>query len=107
MRQPPETLAAILARRPWVATTPDQPTFLTAALTALHARDDLTARTPTPTGPPDAAPATRQPAPPVPGPPAVRSTRPTDTPASHRRRAPWNPASEHPQPPDGGAADRP
>ncbi|WP_052710807.1 hypothetical protein [Pseudofrankia sp. DC12] len=43
MRQHHDTLATALACRPWLATIPDQPKHVTAALTAIHAPHDLAA----------------------------------------------------------------
>ncbi|WP_045876460.1 hypothetical protein [Pseudofrankia sp. DC12] len=54
MRHPQHILTELLARRSWLPTTPDQPAFITAALTALHAPNDLAALAATATGPPTA-----------------------------------------------------
>jgi hypothetical protein len=78
MRQPHDTLTAILAQRPWVTTTPDQPMFLTAALTALHAPSALAALTTDPTHP---APPLTQAIPATPDPATPRLRALPDTPA--------------------------
>ncbi|MBL7498777.1 hypothetical protein I6A84_10050 [Frankia sp. CNm7] len=41
MRHPPAELDAMLARRPWLATSPDQPAFVAAALAARYAARDV------------------------------------------------------------------
>lgn len=45
LRQTPAALTALLARRPWIPTHPDQPHTITAALAAQYAPTELTAPT--------------------------------------------------------------